>query len=293
MGISTHAQRQDCEGPHYRHAWNEDPALRVRPHSYWTLVANGGGGDHGSAAALKQHYAAAKKEFSVESAIALILHYFNERAMDGLFDDIKGAIMRELPLIVVHPTPKFQDVDHSKESGRYITNALPSVLAGIIAKHFGAIVDESIIQTARPGRTVLNRIQRFLYQPRFEGAVDPKAVYILVDDAYTLGGTLATLRSHIVGNGGTVGAVCVLCNKTGSPVPFAISDTQVSDIHNLYGLEVEAFWREKVGHDVRLLTYNEGAFLGEWSADRLREGASPPLLQRLRERFDSARATGK
>ena len=293
MGISTQARRQDCEGPHYRHAWNEDPALRVLPHSRWTMVANGGGGDHGSAAALKQHYVAAKNEYSVESAISLIMHYLNDRTMDGLLEDLKGAIIRGTPLIVVYPTPKFQDVDLSQETGRYISNALPGALAGIIAKRFGASVDQNIIQIARPGRTVLNRIQRFLYQPRFEGAVDVKAVYILVDDAYTLGGTLATLRSHIVGNGGTVGAVCVLCNQTGHPVPFAISDTQVSDISELYGLEVEAFWREKVGHDVRLLTYNEGVFLGEWSTDRLREGAEPPLLQHLRERFDSARATGK
>jgi len=293
MGISTQAQRQDCEGSHYRHAWNENPALRVRPHSHWALVASGGGGDHGSAAALKQHYVAAKNEFSVESAISLILHYLNKRVLDSLLDDLKGAIMRGIPLVVVYPTPKFQGVDLSKEAGRHISNALPGVLAGMIARHFGASVDENIIQTARPGRTVLNRIQRFLYQPRFGGPVDPKAVYILVDDAYTLGGPLATLRSHIVGNGGTVGAVCVLCNETGHTVPFAISDAQVSDISGLYGLEVEEFWREKVGHDVRLLTYNEGVFLGEWSAARLREGAKIPLLQHLRARFDSARATGK
>ncbi len=293
MGVSSQAQLQKCVGPHYRHAWNEEPALRILPHAAWALVSNGGGGDQGSAATLRQQYAAAKNDFSMESAAKLIEHYLDEGIIDSLFEDLTGAIRRGLPLIVVYPTPKFQDVDLSGEKGRYITNALPGVLAGMIAKRFGATLDENILQIARPGRTVLKRIQRFLYQPKFEGPVDAKAVYILVDDAYTLGGTLATLRSHIVSSGGTVGAVCVLCNQTGKPVPFAVSDGQVTRINEVYGPDAGAFWKEQVGHDVRLLTYNEGVFLGEWAEDRIREGAKSPLLQRLRERFDSARATGQ
>jgi hypothetical protein len=282
----------NSSGPHVRCAWSETPPLMVHTHTSWTVLKSGGRGDHGTAKSLVEHYQAAKNKNSVPDAIAVVKQYFNQSVLTCLIDCLTVPIRRKTRIIVVYPSPKFQGVGQDKAE-RHITNALPGTMAGAVAAMIGAEVNEDIIQVARAGRTALKRVQRFLYQPKFEGSVDPKAVYILVDDVYTLGGTLAALRSHIVTNGGTVGAVCVLCNGTGSPAPFGVESTQVLDIKKYYGSDVEGYWKKEVGHDVEYLTYNEGAFLFDWAKDRLREGYREPLLQCLRERLDSARATGK
>lgn len=291
MGSSP--KPKDCEGPHFRCSWHETPPLQVLPHTTWAVVKNGGGGDIGSAGSLVQHYNKAKNEHSVDDAIAVIENYWDANVVTQLIEVLNEPLRRNIPLIVVFPTPKFQDTGAGAIDGKFITNALPGVLADYIALNFSATVETGITQKARPGKTSLNGIQRFLYQPKFIGAVRSDAMYILVDDAYTHGGTLATLRSHIVENGGTVAAVCVLCNKTGKPVSFPVTDEQVTEIKSFYGSDVGEFWKEQVGHHVTLLTHNEALFLEDWAKARFRERVKPPLLQRLRARFDSARATGK
>jgi hypothetical protein len=279
-------------GPHVRCAWSDTPPLIVYSHTSWTILKNGGGGDHGTAKSLVQHYKAAKNEHSVTDAVAVVNQYFQKSMEAWLIDCLAVPLRRNTRIIVVYPSPKFQGV-RQDEAERHITNALPGTMAGRVAAIIDAEVNKEIIQIARAGRTALNRVQRLLYQPKFEGRVDPKAVYILVDDAYTLGGTLAALRSHIVTNGGTVGAVCVLCNGTGSSVPFGIKDTQVLDIKKNYGSGIEDYWKKEVGHDVDNLTYNEGDFLLDWARERLSKGDFSSLLQQFRKRIDSARTRGK
>lgn len=277
----------DCLGPHLRMPWSENPALMVMSHAMWSDVRSGR-----KNTCLAEKYRLAKKCYDVNAAADVIEALWNEDVINTLFEQISSYLMRGIRIIVVYPTPKFQEEDCSETVGRNITNALPFMLATRLSQLLNAETSGEIIQTARPGRTTLKGHARFLYQPRFEGAVETKAVYILVDDAYSRGGTLAALRSHIVSNGGTVGAVCVLTNKDGKPWRFPISDQQVHEISKLYGREINNFIQEQVGHDICDLTESEGSFLIEWP-ESLPRNNKIPLLQRLREKFDSIRSTGE
>ncbi len=132
----------------------------------------------------------------------------------------------------------------------------------------------------------MNLVQRFLYQPSFEGHVDPDAVYVIADDNLTLGATVAMLRTHIVANGGTVGAVCALCSGNGEDLTFSIAKSTLNVLLSRYGPSINELWTGEIGHEVSALTDREGSALGEFA--RFDGGTSP--LQHLRESILKARA---
>ncbi len=284
--LMTDTQKQKI-GPHWRIPWRSDEPENILVHCRFDQLKGTFRKSGSDQARGTEKYLKAKRENDHEAAADLVEEFFNEGLLNPIID---ALIEQNKPCRVVFPHPEF-DSDEPKTEHIKITNAIPFAVAAYLAAILGGEVETEIVETARPGRTKLNRFERFLWQPRFSGDIDPAVSYIIVDDNCTLGGTLAMLRTHIVGNGGTVIGATALSTPEGRSIRFGIADVTLDVVISQYGREISPLWIEEIGHDITCLTDSEGSFLANW--DGRGEGKSPTLLQRLRDRLDKAKATGK
>ncbi|MDR1909472.1 MAG: phosphoribosyltransferase [Spirochaetaceae bacterium] len=81
-------------------------------------------------------------------------------------------------------------------------NRIPEMLAEYISKKTGLQVDTTIIQANQVFRTGSDPWHRFAFRPEFDGEVQNRRNYILVDDVFAFGGSFSELRRHIEKNGG-------------------------------------------------------------------------------------------
>lgn len=261
----------------------------IRTAAMWADIKNGGTrGDRGQAAALRAAYERAKGQRDADAATVVTDRFATDGWVDRIVDDMQASPARD-KYTLVWPTPSFVRGADAR-SVRPAMNALPAAIAAYLSDVLGASLNETIVQAARPGRTKLSRMERFLYQPMFDGEVDQDSGYIIVDDVCSTGGTLAALRHHIVSSGGTIVSVCVLGNRTGVDQTFPIADRTHSVLLSVFDEGIIPFWLEEVGHDVECLTDLEGNALLEWWGDR--EQCGKPPLQCLRACFDSIRSRG-
>ena len=79
----------------------------------------------------------------------------------------------------------------------------------------------------------------------------------------TTGGTLACLRSYIIRNGGIVVGVATLAHESGRHQIFPIVVQTLVVLKHTYGIEIETFWKDTLGHDLSNLTEAEAKFLIE------------------------------
>lgn len=91
-------------------------------------------------------------------------------------------------------------------------NTLPLALAQSI----GLPIWRNVILLHIVSRKYLCAFQRLLQKPIFAGFVRYGAMYILVDDVVTQGGTIAALREFVISRGGIVIAVVALAYAIGS-----------------------------------------------------------------------------
>jgi hypothetical protein len=234
-----------------------------------------------------ERYRRAKYEFDRGAARDIVENLISK----NVFEEILYRVMQcEADPLIVHPHPSFADPDNDgyDVQRRGPTNALPFDFAGYLAARLGLEVGTEIVQSARVGRTSMNREQRFIWQPIFTGRVQKGTPYILCDDVCTNGGTLAALRSHIVRNGGTILAVTTLAHGKGINQTFAIASQTISVLQSAYGPELNGLWREMIGHDTDCLTDAEGRVLASWSAKSTPDGSGTTALQQLRDRLVAA-----
>jgi hypothetical protein len=199
-------------------------------------------------------YNLAKFRGDHESADKLIGMCISDRVIDRIIDDVEQYMAAGVPIICVVPHPPFDDISGigAFAVGKTkVTNTLPIQYAAQLAVQLEGEIDNKIIQKARVGRTKLTNFPRFLCQPCFEGEIRPDAAYILIDDVVTTGGTLAALRSYIIGNGGMVAASTVLAHGSGQDRPLALADVTWQELSNLYGAELGSFWEREIGHSCR------------------------------------------
>jgi len=273
-------------------AWVDGHIVVNHPRQGWgdccpdTLVHRKLGEMYGSSRAERAEYLSAKTRFDQIAAAAVVERCMSEEVLDQFCDLI---IPKGLNGRLVLPYPDFDD--EMVGGGKARTNALPYAYAAYLSEMSGLPIDEEIVQSARVGRTKLNRLQRFLWQPHFGGNVRTDQPYILVDDVMTTGGTLAALRSYIERNGGTVLFATVLANRAGQNQPFAITQETLKLLGDTLGEGFEPFWRETIGHEASCLTEFEGRVLIDWCNDDEQAahgaGARGALLQRLRTRLDA------
>ncbi len=275
-------------GPHRRENWRDQDSDTILVAARLDGVKGTAASNRGDAGKQKKLYQAAKSACDHSAARELVDLFVGDDVIDQLVDQLARHITENRRIIVVHPEPKFNG-DETTSEIKPVTNAIPFALSELFSEALDVEVNNEIVQIHRPGRTKLKRIPRLLFQPKFSGKIDSSAVYVLVDDAYTLGGTLAMLRSHIVSHGGTIGGVCVLCTTIGKSMRFSIAEACINVLSLKYGNELDGFWLKEVGHHVSQLTDAEGTFLEEWE----NSGSRKSPIDQLRDRFGSARAKGE
>jgi hypothetical protein len=220
------------------------------------------GNEPGLPASRRPLYLAAKLGGSQDSAAKIVTACISDTVIDRIIDDTASFMMKGTPLVCVVPHPPFDDLDGvgADLAGRpRVRNALPIQYAAQLKEILDAEIDTEIVEIGRVSRTKLRR-----FPSRFDGAVRQDAAYILVDDVFTSGGTLAALRSHILGAGGTVAAVTTLAHGSGQWQPLALSDGTWHELCSIYGRDLDPFWRREIGHDARNLTEAEGRTLARW-----------------------------
>ena len=217
----------------------------------------------------------------------------NPGVIDEIVDALIPVIERGIPIICAVPHPSFDDDDggDTEIAQRAVPkNVIPSAYAAYLAEIIGAEMDDEIIERERIGRTKLSKFERFLWQPSFVGRVRTDAVYVLVDDVFTLGGTLAAFRSYIISNGGTVALMTALAHQTGKHQPLALVKETWDELNALLGANFTVFWEEEVGHGANCLTEAEGKVLVEWAKLEVGNPSGVPILQRLRNRLSETAA---
>lgn len=272
---------------HQRIDWSDNDPAEIFVHTRYDEMKGAFRRSERDATPFLERYERAKKQHDMVAAVDIVENNVNDQALDRVVD---ALITTDKPACIVYPNPEY-DAGNTVSATSPPTNAIPAAFAAYIASQLGGEVDQDICQIARPGRTKLTIIQRFLWQPSFAGPVRKDVAYVLTDDVCSKGGTLAALRHHIVSNGGTVVAVTTLANTDGCHVPFPIAPDTYRVLNGAYGPELDVLFLEEVGHATRCLTELEGQGLALWHQQNcLGSGITP--IQRLRDRFAKAKEKG-
>jgi hypothetical protein len=139
---------------------------------------------------VKQHSAyATAKTGDAAAAMELVVSVFDEAQLPALRE-----IADERQPILVSA--------HAYERGG--VNAIPEVLADVLAARLGWPVDTGVVQTNIVSHTGADGFSRLARQAAFGGPITPGPDYVMVDDFIGMGGTLANLRGHVESSGGRV-----------------------------------------------------------------------------------------
>lgn len=280
--------------PHSRAEWAGDGCHTVWVHDKLSVMKGTEEGPRITKAKAAALYQAAKTQNDMDAAYQIVDFMWRDAVFENLLSKVVLGGKRP---IIVSPHPSFDDEDVIDCDAPFrvsARNAIPFALAAKLRISLNGLENVEIKQGARVGRTKLPRFPKFLFQPHFVGEVATDRPYILVDDNVGLGGTLASLYSHIANHGGTVIGVATLAHSTGRDVPLALTVQTRDALYETYGHEVTALWKEKVGHEPTCLTEGEGGFLVDWqSSPEDRKRPAGERLHALRTRLDRARATFK
>ena len=145
-------------------------------------------------------------------------------------------------------------------------NAIPQVLAEVLAFLCGASADKNLVQVTKVYHTGADPMERLVLRAEFEGPVQAGANYVLVDDVISLGGTLAELAHYVQLKGGVVSDIAVLVN--------AGRNKSLSPDHQTLKILKERFANEIIeifGIHIDALTANEAQYLvGFRTSDEIR-----------------------
>jgi hypothetical protein len=239
----------------------------------------------------KQLYDKAKYYNDHDAAAELVERCVDEKKITAIAELVARSVTRP---IIVFPHPSFDDEaadGHLPVEKGKVTNAIPFVFGAYLAETVDADIETNVVQAARVGRTQLKEFTRFLWQPRFDGPIVPRRPYIIVDDVFTVGGTLAALRCHIIRSGGTVLCCSTLAHGSGKDQNFAVARASLDVLEELFGPGLGQYWKDTIGHEIHCLTDGEAVRLTKWGEKQA--GNPDERLHALRERFAQAAATGE
>ena len=211
---------------------------------------------HANETAIKQHPAyGAAKAGDPDAAYKLVTE---TRSLD---------IVEQLTVAFAGMNPILVSAHAVEQAG---VNAIPEALADIIGKQTGWRADASIVQTNIVSHTGADEFSRLARQAEFGGDVAPGQNYVLVDDFIGQGGTLASLRSHIIRGGGIVLGATVLTGKAHSAV-LALAKSTLEALRKKHEKELENWWHQRFGFEFDCLTESAARYLlNTPSADRVR-----------------------
>jgi hypothetical protein len=153
-------------------------------------------------------------------------------------------------------------------------NLIPDAMSHELGRRLGLPVTTALVQTNTVGHTRASGFHRLAFQPTFDGAVQPRGTYLLVDDHVGLGATLANLRGHIESHGGHVLLATTMSASRGSEV-LALRGPTLQALREKHGEPLDAYWRENFGFGIDLLTEAEAGYLRRTpSLDAIRAGVA-------------------
>lgn len=185
-------------------------------------------------------------------------------AQDYVTDDV----VQQIRTLVGTRQPFLVPVVAQEQSGH---NAIPAAFAEVLASRLGLDVQHEIVQSVRAHHTAAGAYHRLAYQAAFDGPVEPGQDYLILDDAITMGGTLANLRGHIEANGGRVIGASVL---TGHPngATMALSPATLQRLRETFGNDLETYLRDEFGFGIEHLSEGEaGHVLAARTLDAVRD----------------------
>jgi len=201
---------------------------------------------HADESRVKQHPAyAAAKSGDAAAALELVRSVFCVK----LPEQLRSIVGDSQPILVSA---------HAYE--REGVNAIPEVLADVMAGNLGWQVDSGVVQTNVVTHTGADGFSRLARQPAFDGEVAAGTDYVMVDDFVGMGGTLANLRGHIESQGGRVLAAVVLTGKPHS-AKLRLTPERLHELRSRHGAELEHWWQERFGHAFDALTESEARYL--------------------------------
>jgi hypothetical protein len=201
-------------------------------------------------------YHAAKRSANVLAATQVIDDVFSDAALDRIVDAFRDRIP-----CVLAPSAVPED---SK-------NALAITYAQWLANELEIPVCNTIFQlrdVKRDAQTVWNRLR---FQPSFYGDVPQQVDFILADDVFTLGGTLANLRGFIELKGSRVISMTCLAHRSGNHVQVALTPRTLYGLQSKFGDDLNELLCDELGYEVSCLTEPEGLrLLGCGGVDQIR-----------------------
>ncbi len=138
-------------------------------------------------------------------------------------------------------------------------NEIPDAFAGLLSDRLGLEVHEGIVQINQVNHTRAGGAERFLRPALFDGPVDARKSYVIVDDHVGLGGTVSNLKGYIETQGGLVIAAAALTVSRNSD-KIALSMTTLDRLRARHG-GLEEWWRKEFGYGFDCLTEPEAGYL--------------------------------
>jgi len=189
----------------------------------------------------------AKDKRDLDAADQIVREFVN---MDYL-DDIFGLCYEKEPLIVA----PVSDPDASK-------NALAATFAGFLATELEFELESEILQAGSTGRDATrDNWYRLTHEASFSGSVKTGRNYIIADDVFTLGGTLASLRGFILNQGANV--IC-MTSLAGTPMGknrISLAGGTLLRLNKALNGELPKLVRQELGYEVDCLTEREAQYL--------------------------------
>jgi len=147
-------------------------------------------------------------------------------------------------------------------------NRIPTVLAEFLGERLDLPVEASIVQINRAGHTGASGYRRLASPALFNGHVDRRRSYLLVDDFVGQGGTLANFRGFIENRGGSAALAVTLTGKPHS-AKLSLSEETLIRLRSTHGSALEEWWKEVFGYGFDLLTESEARYLARADSAQL------------------------
>ncbi|MBL8597720.1 MAG: hypothetical protein JNL14_08280 [Devosia sp.] len=195
-------------------------------------------------------YNAAKGQRDVYCALNILNDLAQERVVLGLRDI---AIASGVTPKIIAPSAQVGDSN----------NALAIGYAQWLGHELDWPVEERVFQSKTVSKDREGAWFRLAHQSTFYGEIDSKASYVIVDDVVTLGGTLADLRSFIIGKGAKVIAMSAIASGTGADKQIRLGDGTRDKLEKHYGSSLASDCSDILGFPHTCLTNDEaGRLLG-------------------------------
>jgi len=173
-------------------------------------------------------------------------------------DTLTESALAQLRALIANRNPILASI-HAIEAGER-RNAIPEMLAKVLADRFDLSVDKSIVQSNIVHHTGAGAFHRMAFQPVFDGSVESGRDYLIADDNIAVGGTIANLRGFIEARGGRVIGATTL-TESGPSGKVALRPETLQALRQKHGDTLNNYWQTEFGHGIETLTESEARHL--------------------------------